>query len=51
MAQCYIRGMNFDEACPMHLTPNVVHNFAKVVVVSHGQIFLDPIEKSRGQLQ
>ena len=25
--------MDYDEACLMHLTPGVVHNFAKVVGV------------------
>ena len=32
-AQCHTRVMDCDEACFMHLTPGVVHNFPKAVGV------------------
>ena len=31
--QSYIRAMDYVEACIMHLTPGVVHNFPKTVAV------------------
>ena len=32
-ARSHTRGMDYDEACFMHLTPGVVHNFTKAVGV------------------
>ena len=32
-AQSHTRVMDYDEACIMHLTPGVVHNFPKAVSV------------------
>ena len=48
--------MDYDEACFIHLTPGVVHNFPKAVAVDVYRIFLpyaqkDPrflFEKRRG---
>ena len=31
LAQSQIRVIDYDEACRMHLTPGVVHNFPKTV--------------------
>ena len=31
--QSHTRVMGYDEACKMHLTPGVVHNFPKTVGV------------------
>ena len=40
-AQCHTCVMDYDEACFMHRTPGVVHNFIKAVGIQ----FLSPMHK------